>query len=340
MKKLSIIVPVFNTARDGMLNKCMDSLVNQSIDNYEIIAVDDASTDNSLEILRDYEARYPDLVKVVTYEKNRHQGGARNKGIDISKGEWIGFIDSDDWIASDFYEKMIAKGEATGADVVGCQYQIVYSHDDSHMGKVVINHSKDIVGPLDDEKHRALFVHPGSMVVKIYRSNLIKDNNLRFPENMFYEDNYAGPIWSLYYKHFEVVDEPLYFYYQNVTSTVHAVSMNKLYDRMKSCEMIYDDLVNLGLLEKYKEELESTFIYLYFKNTLFSYMLSDKAEGAAFVYKLKKGMLKHFPKFRESKYYKIADQEENKMIELCMKNTMLFYIYYSALWFYRRKIRK
>lgn len=340
MKKLSIIVPVYNTAKDGMLNKCMDSLVNQTIENYEIIAVNDASTDNSLEILRDYEARYKDLVKVLTYDENRHQGGARNLGIDHSRGEWIGFIDSDDWIAPDFYEKMIKKGLDTKADVVGCQYQIVYSHDGDQKGDVITIHTNDLVGELDEEKHKAFFMHPGSMVVKVYRSALIKDNNLRFPENMYYEDNYAGPIWSLYYEHFELVDEPLYYYYQNATSTVHEVSMNKLYDRMKACEMIYDELTRIGLFEKYKAELESIFIFLFFKNTLFSYMLSSKKEGVSFVYKLKREMLKYFPKFRNSRYYKISDNEEARMIELCMKNTMLFYAYYSALWFYRRKIRK
>ena len=78
--QLSVIVPVYNMAAEGKLNYCMDSLVNQTVDDYEIIAVDDASTDNSLEILRSYEAGYPGKVKVLTYAVNRRQGGAKIRG--------------------------------------------------------------------------------------------------------------------------------------------------------------------------------------------------------------------------------------------------------------------
>ena len=81
MAKLSVIIPVYNMAKDGNLNFCLDSIINQDYKDLEIIAVNDASTDNSLEILREYERRYPEKVKVVTYKDNRHQGGARNEGI-------------------------------------------------------------------------------------------------------------------------------------------------------------------------------------------------------------------------------------------------------------------
>ena len=94
--QLSVIVPVYNMAGEGKLNFCMDSLLNQTIVDYEIIAVDDASTDGSLEILRAYEAAHPDRVRVITYPVNRRQGGAKNEGLRAASGEWVGFIDSDD----------------------------------------------------------------------------------------------------------------------------------------------------------------------------------------------------------------------------------------------------
>ena len=107
--KLSIIVPVYNMAAGGKLEYCLESLVNQTVSDYEIIAVDDCSTDNSLEILRQYEAKYPDKFKVIASPVNKKQGGAKNLGLEIAKGEWIGFIDSDDWITSDYYEKLLKK---------------------------------------------------------------------------------------------------------------------------------------------------------------------------------------------------------------------------------------
>ncbi len=85
--KRSVIVPVYNMAGEEKLNHCMDSLVAQTIDDYEIIAVDDRSTDESLKVLRDYESRFPEKVKVIASDRNRHQGGAKNLGLKVAAGE-------------------------------------------------------------------------------------------------------------------------------------------------------------------------------------------------------------------------------------------------------------
>lgn len=336
--KLSIIVPVYNMAKDNKLQFCIDSLLNQTIDDYEIIAVDDASTDESPEILKKYSEDYPDRVRLFLQKENKKQGAAKNVGLKAATGEWIGFIDSDDWVTPDYYEKLIGKAEATGADVVGCHYSIVHEHT-FEVGDVVCNNSLDQAGFLDGEKHKKLFMQFGSMVIKVYKRNIIVENKLDFPEGIFYEDNCAGPIWSAYFSHFEMVDEPLYYYYQHSDSTVHTVEMSRLYNRMTACEILKERLTERGLYGKYHDELEYIFSMLYFKNTLFSYMLAKHTEGIGFVKKLKAGMLEHFPNFRKNKYYVVPDAEEARMIDLLMKNTTQFYVYYSLLWFYRRKIR-
>ena len=118
--KLSIIVPVYNMAADGKLEYCLDSLIGQTVEDYEIIAVDDCSTDQSFEILKRYETRFPEKFHAVHSEVNRHQGGAKNIGLRMAKGDWIGFIDSDDWITNDMYERLIERAESTGAALAGC----------------------------------------------------------------------------------------------------------------------------------------------------------------------------------------------------------------------------
>ena len=125
---LSIIVPVYNMASDNKLTYCLDSLIAQTVEGYEIIAVDDCSTDNSYDILLDYERRFPDKFHAVHSEVNRHQGGAKNIGLRMAKGEWIGFIDSDDWIVPDMYKRLIERAKATGADLVGCDYCLTEEH--------------------------------------------------------------------------------------------------------------------------------------------------------------------------------------------------------------------
>ena len=334
--KLSIIVPVYNMASDNKLNFCLDSLVNQTINDYEIIAVNDASTDNSLEVLREYEAKYPELFKVITYETNRHQGGARNEGLKVAKGDWIGFIDSDDWVSLDYYETLIKRAEETGADMVGSNFTLAHKHS-FDIEKIVPSNTQDQTGVMDTEKRKKLIVNAGSLVMKIYKRSLIFDNNLSFPENMFYEDNAVGSVWMLYSKHFELVEGPLYYYYMHSDSTVHVVTLSKCEDRLKAMEILVSEMKARGFYETYKEEIESIFIRLYLVNTLFGYMIDGESKHYSFVKKIKKGMLSTFPDFRNNKNYaSIPDAEQKRMIDLFMKNSFAFFIYYRLLWTYRR----
>ena len=128
MLELSVIVPVYNMAKDGNLDYCINSLVGQTLESMEIIAVDDASTDESLEILRGFEKRYPGRVKAVASPENRRQGGARNLGLREAQGRYIGFMDADDWVVEDLYERMLNLAKSTGADVVGTDMCRVYEH--------------------------------------------------------------------------------------------------------------------------------------------------------------------------------------------------------------------
>lgn len=337
--KLSIIVPVYNMNHDGNLTFCLDSLVNQTIEDYEIIAVDDASTDDSLAVLREYEKKYPALFKVVSYPDNRHQGGAKNAGLKVAKGEWIGFIDSDDWITPYCYEKMLKKASETGADLVGCTYSIVHSHT-FDPGEKISNNTEDQTGIMNLETKKRLLCHPGSMVIKIYRADIIFENNLTFPEGIFYEDNGASRIWMMYFKRFEYIDEPLYYYYQHDSSTVHTITEERCRDRMRAMDFMLEEAKKRGLFDVYKEELECAYTELYFRVTLFSYMIGCKKKRMSFVKELKKGLLTNFPDFKKNKYYNVPDEEERKMVDLCMKSVPAFYIYYSLLWKYRRMRKK
>lgn len=326
--KLSIIVPVYNMAADGKLHYCMDSLVNQTIEDYEIIAVDDASLDNSLEILQDYQAKYPEKVRVLCHKVNKRQGGAKNTGLLAAAGEWIGFIDSDDWVTPDYYEKLLKKAEETGADMVGCDYNLVQEHT-MQAGKTVQNNTLDQTGALDTEKHRKLLMRSGSMVIKIYRSSVIKEHGLKFPEGIFYEDNCAGPVWSLYFNHFEKVEEPNYFYYQHQVSTVHHITEEKCRDRMKAAVLFYEECRERGFLEEYYPEIEYRFTELYYAITLFSYLQGVKRPKLSFVKELRQGAAKRFPDFEQNPYYKkLTGKEEQALIALQGKSAAAFFWYY------------
>ncbi len=326
--KLSIIVPVYNMAAEGKLNYCMDSLVNQTVEDYEILAVDDASTDSSPDILREYERKYPGKVKVLTNSRNKRQGGAKNEGLRAARGEWVGFIDSDDWVTPDFYEKLIRKGEDTGADLVGCDYTLVSEHT-FKTGSVVQNNTLDQTGVLDKEKHKSLLMRMGSMVIKVYRRQVIADNRLDFPEGIFYEDNCAGPLWSLYFTHFEKVEEPLYYYYQHQVSTVHYITEEKCRDRMKAAVLLYEGCKERGFFGEYEKEIEYRFTEIYYVNTLFSYMAGVKHPRLSFVRELRAGQTERFPMFQQNSYYREnTGEEEQRLVALQQRSNLGFYLLY------------
>lgn len=333
--RLSIIVPVYNMAADDKLAYCLNSLVNQTITDYEIIAVDDCSTDNSLEVLRAYEKKFPDKFKVIASPVNKKQGGAKNLGLEIASGEWIGFIDSDDWVTEDFYERLLLKAEETGADMVGCDYHLTNKHS-MEIGTVVANNKPEQSGILNDDKYRSLILDSGSLVVKIYKRHIIFDYPNRFPEGIFYEDNAISNSWMLRAKHFEYIAEPLYYYYQHNTSTVHTITKERCEHRMEAARIMVREAKEIGFLEKYYAEIESSFTTLFYVNTLFSYMAGVAGKEFKFVKQLGKEMKETFPGFMENKYYgERVHAEERKLIRMHMKSTLCFMIYYKMLWGYR-----
>jgi glycosyltransferase EpsH len=347
MIKLSVIVPVYNMASDNKLTFCLDSLVEQTLDpgSYEIIAVDDCSTDGSLSILRDYEARYPGRFRALHSQVNLHQGGAKNIGLAVAEGEWIGFIDSDDWVTPDYYEKLLNKAEDTGADMVGCDYNMTSEHS-FEVGEVVHNNSADQTGVLDREKYKKLMIETGSLVVKIYRRGIILGDYQPgtapkvdiFPENIFYEDNAVSNTWMIRSRHFEYLPEPLYYYYQHDTSTVHSISRKNLEDRMVAGRLLVKSARDNGYLDDYRQEIEFQYTVLFYINTLFSAMPRKyHVRGAySFTKALAKEMKETFPDFQENPYYiEKIHPEEKKLIGYQMKSHLFFYLYYRLLWFYR-----
>lgn len=333
--KLSIIVPVYNMASEGKLEFCLNSLVNQTVSDYEIIAVDDCSTDNSLEILKNFEKKYPDRFRAIHSEVNKKQGGAKNIGLRDAKGEWIGFIDSDDWIAPDMYERLIARAEQTGADLAGCDYCLTNEHS-FQTGQIVHNNRKEQTGKLTPDKYRSLILDGGSLVVKIFRRSTILEKELWFPENIFYEDNAVGNSYLLTASHFEYIEEPLYFYYQHEASTVHTITQERCEHRMEAGRLMLKEAKRLHYFDDYRQELEYSFTLLFYINTLFSYMIGCKKHKYSFVKALGKEMKETFPNFQSNPYFKErTNPEEKKLTAMHMKSTLYFMLYYKLLWTYR-----
>ncbi len=338
--KLSVIVPVYNMMADGKLHNCLESLIRQDIADMEIIAVDDKSTDDSLALLEQYSAKYGERFITIASPENGRQGAAKNLGLKRAKGEWIGFVDSDDWVASDMFTKLLAKAEETGADVVGCDYLLTDAIG-KETGDVVENNTAEQTGILGDSQYRRFLMEPGSMVVKIYKRALFADNAIFFPEKMFYEDNAVGALPLMYATHFERVPQPLYFYYQNPNSTVHTVSVARCEDRMRAMEICADECRNRGFYDKYSEEIKYKVFELGYKITLFSYLQAARIPSLKFVKRMRAYLMANVPDYRENPYYEqMTDAESKKLIAMHLRNPLLFLMYYKALNGYRNILRR
>ena len=304
--KLSVIVPVYNTAGEGKLEYCLDSLIGQTLSDLEIVAVDDCSTDQSWEILTRYEKENPGRLRAVHSEVNRKQGGAKNIGLSLAQGEWIGFMDSDDWAAPDMYERLVRLAESEGADMAGCDYCLTDEHS-----------------------------------MKIYRREIILGCESRFPEGIFYEDNALGNTWMLRAKHFVYLPEPLYYYYQHEASTVHTITKQRCQDRMEAGRLMIAEARKNGYFMEYYKELECSFAVLFYVNTLFSYMFGVKKKELSFVQALGREMRETFPNFQENPYYqKRFNEEERKLVDMQQRSSLRFMIYFTLLWTYRRLRKK
>ncbi len=359
--KISVVVPVYNMAGEDKLKHCLDSLVSQTLPDgeIEIIAVDDCSTDNSFEIMKGYEEQYPERFIAIHSPVNHHQGGAKNIGLGIARGEWIGFIDADDWVVPDYYERLLKRAEETGADMVGCDYSLVDSYT-FEPGQIVHNNNHEQTGIMNEEKYKKLLLDTGSLVVKIYKREIVLgrgrikpfsgdphklspeavlDSKLDiFPEDIFYEDNAVSNTWMLRVKHFEYIEEPLYFYFQHNASTVHTISKKNLEDRMVAGRQILNEAKENGYLEKYYKEIEFMYTVLFYVNTLFSAMPSEQHIDGCYEFTKKMGieMKEAFPDFQSNPYYQDRiHAEEKKLIGMQMKSHLKFYLYYRLLWFYR-----
>jgi len=236
--KLSIIVPVYKV--EEYLGECVDSLLSQTIDDYEIILVDDGSPDNSGKIADEYAAANPDMIRVLHID-NGGQGRARNFALDIAKGDFVGFVDSDDWVTHDMYEKMYTRAAETGADVVVCDFMERFADGRESM----------LPASLQDN----WLGSAGSSCNKIFRRSLV--GALRFPVGLWYEDFYFSAVMLLRSKHTEFIAEPLYIYRRGQESTMHNNNAAKNLDMLTIMDMVpagYKDdfeffLVNHVLLD-------------------------------------------------------------------------------------------
>ena len=297
MIKVSIIVPVYNV--EEYLNKCLESLVNQTLKDIEIIVVNDGTKDNSQKIIDDYAKKYPKLIK--SYKKeNGGLSSARNYGLKYAKGEYIAFVDSDDYVEHDMYEKMYNKAKTNDFDIVACDLYYIYSNKKENAYSQV----KCDIMDKNRIKKAMLNIYPAAWN-KIYKKELF-NNDIRFKEKVWFED--VEFLYRLfpYINSIGVVKEPLYNYLQRDGAITHTFD-ERLFDYITNWNGIIDFYKNNNLYLEYKKELEYCYVrYLYATFVKRAINFKNKDMYYKSVSLAIENVKSKFPKYRYNSYFYIS----------------------------------
>lgn len=303
-KKVSVIVPCYNVSE--FIDRCVESLVGQTIgiENLECIFVDDASTDDTLEKLTRYEKQYPESITVVSCPENHKQGAARNVGLSYAAGQYIAFLDSDDYVDSQMYESMYQKAEELKCDVVG-SFFARETRDGRQLYRDETELETEKLVKVDTPaKRKELLVNglPSGVNTRLYRRNLIIDNHLLFPEDIQYEDNYWGAILLGMVSSYYVMDSCFYHYVVNEASTVMEQNAGHHLDRLVIEVMKVEKYKEDGTFQEYHDEIEYNFLRLFFINTIRILFVRFDRIPYQIIYDMQGWVRELFPNYQRNPY--------------------------------------
>lgn len=300
--KVSVIVPVYNVEK--FIDKCLDSLVNQTLKEIEIIVVNDGSPDNSQKIIDDYVKKYPSKVKSLIKE-NGGQGSARNMGLDIANGEYISFIDSDDWIDLDTLEKMYNLAKKEKSDIVICD---------------MVDHFNDHCIYHNCTKYSSVYEVTPSASNKIFKKDVIGD--IRFLPKLWYEDfNFTTKI-LLNTNRIGVISEGMYHCNCGHVSTM---SNNNSIKNLDMIIIIDDIIAYMKKNEKYDKNIVS---YLIFNHVLITTInrvaIQKNDDKKEVIEKLLNYCYENISDYKKQDFYKTISR--NRKIIAYLNYHKLYYI--------------
>lgn len=317
MPKVSVIVPLYNTEK--YCKKCIESILNQTLEDIEIIIVNDGSTDNSKDVALPFVKKYKEKVKYIEKE-NGGLSSARNAGLKIATGDYVGFVDSDDYIDNTMYEKMYRLAVDNNLDLVECNFKWVYPNKEKlDLGK-------------EYKLKQDYFINGRVMACnKLIRLSIIKEYNIEFPDKLRYEDIEFFYKLMPYISKSGIVEDVLYHYIQREESII-----NKQNEKTKEIFTILDNIVSFykkkELFSTYKEELEYLHIrFLLGSSFLRMVKIQDKVIKKDLLQKNWRELNEKFPNWRNNEILKIATGNKNLYYKTVNKFTYKIYSKLFAL---------
>ena len=316
-KLISIIIPCYNVEK--YIDRCFESLLSQTIgfDKLEIIMIDDCSTDRTWDKLTAIEASYPESVMIIHCDENGHQGRARNIGLQYASAPYVGYVDSDDWIEPDMYEKLYQKMTEHNCDIVMCQNW----RDTALSGQILApkpTGEVDRLLEIDTVEKRKIFIACGSIGYgawdKLFTREFLVENDIFFPEGLAYEDHFFATLLYFYAKRVYILEERLYHYYVNPASTVLSPNATHHFNILTVDRLMWAECENRGFLTEYRKEMEYQFLTLCYLAAMKMISLRLTHVPYDFFLELKDETLKRVPDYHSNPYIKDYVTELNQVL--------------------------
>lgn len=319
MPKLSVVIPVYNV--EAYVAKCLDSVIYPALGDYEIVIVNDGSTDSSGDICAQYAARYPAIIRLITTE-NGGLGKARDVGIDAATGEYIVFIDSDDWLSENALPEMMAALE-TGFDI--CFFDAVSVNEAGKTLKYMRGCSRE--GEFTLEEYPGLLFENPSAWNKIYRRALFTDSGIYYPGRVWYEDVYVTPLLYPRAGKMRAINRPWYNYLQRAGSITKDTNTSRQLEIIPAIDAMLEGYRKAGLFEKYHDELEYfAFFHQVITSSTRICLANPKSPE---LYTLYEDFISKFPEYRRNPYMKTLSKKY-KLLHFFVRHRM-YNVYYLIM---------
>lgn len=274
MKTLSIIIPCYNV--EDSIQKCLDSLYAQTLplNELEIIAVDDTSTDHTYEILKENEKKHPDILQIIHFDSNEGVSVSRNIGLQRAQGEYIGFVDGDDFVDIDMFERMIACANKYHADFVACKGSDITKHDANEIKVSKMQRGRQqeetYLSLVEEEVRRDFLIFSDCSTRswdKIYRLSFLKQHEIAFPSGIIGEDIYFCYLVYAFATNCCMMQETFYYHVID-ENTQNSIYQNRQLERIHSMERLYHELISREMFLSYYKEWEMIYIRKYYSDVM------------------------------------------------------------------------
>ncbi len=299
MPAITVIVPVYNV--EQYLRRCIDSILKQSFQDFELVCVNDCSPDGSMEIVDEFVSKYPEKIKRIDHKENMGLGAARDRGIQYAQGKYIVFFDSDDYVKEDYLEIYLAEMEHSGADIV--------------MGGYVRRAGeKETVFSMRDTPYTP-WLYP-AVWMRMYRRSFLQEHNLDFRQIRIYEDNPFNYRCMLEGARVSVIDYCGYYYICNPSSITRAQNgAEKYYRFVNNFRTIYEEYRDTEAFRENQEALEYVYLSAILSCMLLQCHHSGKENAYLMYQDYKDQMEAMFPNYRKNRQIGLCKlKEEQKKV--------------------------